>query len=185
MSSQRQIETRGSMLGIANAGLKEIVMGLHWDPQTERSTPVDLDALCVLFDGRGHVLEVVHPGHPRGGDDSMAHTGDSRTGASTWDDEQIFVFLDGLPMAAAKLAFVVLSATGQPLDQVPGASCHVSDHGSGEEYSRVNLTTLFGDPGCIVATLTRGATHWSIDTNVRRLDDILSADLLERVRLAK
>ena len=46
--------------GEAEVELKEIVMGLHWDPPEEgvASDPANLDALCVLFDGQHRVLEV-------------------------------------------------------------------------------------------------------------------------------
>ena len=85
----------------AEPKLNEIVMGLHWDPPEDGATadPADLDTLCVLFDAQGCVLEVIHPGHPRNEDSSVVHTGDSRTGASEWDDERIFVFLAALPAA--------------------------------------------------------------------------------------
>src|SRR5688572_2562453 len=77
----------------------QIVMGLHWDPPQEDAVgePDDLDALCVLLDTQGGVVEVIHPDHPRNLNGSVVHTGDSRTGASTWDDERIFVFLEALP----------------------------------------------------------------------------------------
>ena len=83
----------------AELDLKEIVMGLHWDPPQEgvATDPENLDALCVLYDEQRRMLEIIHPGHPRNANGSVIHTGDSRTGASEWDDERIFVFLEALP----------------------------------------------------------------------------------------
>ena len=139
-------------------------MGLHWDPPEHGAAgdPADLDALCVLFDAQGCVLEVVHPGHLRTADASVVHTGDSRTGASLWDDERIFVFLEALPQAVSKLSFVVASATGQPFHEVPGAFCHISDRVSEDERFRLELTALTGRTSHTVATLHRGAERWRI-----------------------
>ena len=107
----------------------EIVMGLNWDPP-EGETPADpddLDALCVLFDDQQHIVEVLHPAHPRNANSSVIHTGDSRTGSSIWDDERIFVFLEALPKAVSALSFVVSSAQGRDFSEIRGAFCHISD----------------------------------------------------------
>lgn len=145
--------------------LKEIVMGLHWSPPakgTAAADAADLDALCVLYDAHGRVLEVVHPGRVKNGDGSVVHTGDSRNGANHWDDERIFVFLDGLPAAVQRLAFLVASASGHAFHEVRGAVCHVSDHASEHEWLRLELTGLQGKRSHTVATLQRGAASWSL-----------------------
>ncbi len=110
--------------------LKEVVMGLHWDPPEEGVNlhPENLDALCVLFDQEQQIVEIIHPGNPRSTNGSVVHTGDSRTGASKWDDERIFVFLEALPANVTTLLFIVASATDHPIRKVRGASCHISDH---------------------------------------------------------
>jgi stress response protein SCP2 len=148
--------------------LKEVVMGLHWSPQPEDAPgePGNLDALCLLFDAQGHVLEAVHPGHPRNDNGSVLHTGDSPTGASSWDDERIFVFLDALPGAVSTLLFVVASADGRALGDVPGASCHVSDRVTEHEWIRADLTALGPRTSHCVATLQRGAAGWTLSPEV-------------------
>jgi stress response protein SCP2 len=140
--------------------LKEIVMGLHWYPSS--GAPADLDAFCILCDVHGRVLDVIHPGHPRTADGSVVHTGDSRDGASSWDDERIFVFLDALPATVALLAFAVASVTGQPFDQVPEAVCHVSDRISEAEWVRIELTALAGRTLHVVASLRRERERWRL-----------------------
>jgi tellurium resistance protein TerZ len=159
--------------------LKEIVMGLHWDPPEDGVTadPADLDALCVLFDAQGRVLEVIHPGHPRNADSSVVHTGDSRTGTSEWDDERIFVFLAALPMAVSSLTFVVVSATGRAFHEVRGAFCHVSDRVSEYIWVRLELTAVAGRSEYTVATLHRGVAGWSIATDVQTAQGNLLAEL--------
>jgi stress response protein SCP2 len=164
----------------ATPELKEVVLGLHWDPphgSTFRQT-ADLDALCVLCDSRGRALEVIHPSNPCGAQGSVIHTGDSRNGASSWDDERIFVFLDPLPQAVSSLIFVVASAAGHSFDEVPGALCHVSDRLSETEWLRQDLTSLVGQSIHAVATLQRTGAGWSITKDSHAVEP----ELLARVR---
>jgi len=146
---------------------KEIVMGLHWDPPEEGGTAdaADLDALCVLFDGQGRELEVVYPGRLRNANGSVIHTGDSRTGASEWDDERIFVFLESLPETVAAIAFVVTSVTGCAFSEVRGACCHVSDRATEHAWVRIALTAIDGNAPHSVATLRRTPTGWEISAD--------------------
>jgi tellurium resistance protein TerZ len=149
----------------------EIVMGLHWHPQEPGAragrTPANLDASCVLFDEEGRVVEVVHPGRPSNANGSVLHTGDSRTGASEWDDERIFVFLEALPDSVSALAFVVASADGRVFSEVPGASCHVSDRITEREWIRLDLTALGKHGEHRVATLRRGPKGWQISPDAQ------------------
>jgi tellurium resistance protein TerZ len=164
----------------AEVDLKEIVMGLHWHPQKDQATagkhPANLDALCVLFDAEGRALEVVHPGHRRNANGSVVHTGDSPTGASEWDDERIFVFLEELPEAVSALAFIVVSVTGRVFRDIPGAFCHVSDRGTERELLRFDLTARADRTAQCAATVHRGPTGWTISPEGQALrDEILTA----------
>jgi stress response protein SCP2 len=155
----------------AEADLKEIVMGLHWHPQERHATagkePANLDALCALFDEEGRVLEIIHPGRPSNANGSIVHTGDSPAGASAWDDERIFVFLEALPEAVSALVFVVASANGRGFGEVPGASCHVSDCITEREWIRLDLTTLGPCLAHSVATVRRSPTGWRISPDAQ------------------
>jgi stress response protein SCP2 len=167
--------------------LKEVVMGLHWDPPVDArpDRPADLDALCLLLDCDGQALEIIHPGHTRSLDGSVIHTGDSRTGASHWDDERIFVFLEALPGGVSKVSFLVSSAAGVSFDAIPGASCHVSDPVSDMPWIRVDLTTLCGQTVHTVAVLCRDAAGWRFSTEPLTDDGLRYADLAMRARSAK
>jgi tellurium resistance protein TerZ len=153
----------------AESDLKEIVMGLHWDPPREGvpADPENLDALCVLYDEQCRVLEIVHPGHPRNANGSVIHTGDARTGASEWDDERIFIFLEALPAAVSMVAFVVASATGGAFGEIHGASCHISDRITEREWVRLELTTLGRHTAYCVATLRREPAGWKISPDAQ------------------
>ena len=161
-------------------------MGLHWHPPQPGgpagAEPANLDALCVVFDRDGGALDAVHPRRPGNANGSIVHTGDSPTGASEWDDERIFVFLDALPEAAAALSFVVASANGRPFAEIAGAACHVSDRITEHEWIRLELTTAFGPHrACRVATVRRGPDGWTVHLDAQVVD---SATLAEMMRLA-
>ena len=155
--------------------LKEVVMGLNWDPLQPDTAggagPIDLDALCLALDEEGRMVDAVHPRRTRNANGSIVHTGDSATGASAWDDERIFVFLDALPPSVSTLEFAVSSATGQPLADVPGACCHISDRVSEREWIRVDLTAVGPHRACRVATLRRGLHGWRIAPDTTAMDD--------------
>lgn len=91
---------------------------------------------------------------------SVMHTGDSPTGASEWDDERIFVFLDALPDSVYALSFVVQSANGQAPGEVPGAYCHLSDRITEREWIRLDPAALGKHREYRVATLHRRAAGW-------------------------
>ncbi|HEY9446518.1 MAG TPA: TerD family protein [Burkholderiales bacterium] len=144
----------------------DLVMGLRWnghEPGTQMITRrPDLDAFCVLFDVHGRSVDLVHPGRTRNGNGSVVHTGDSTTGASEWDDERIFVFLDALPEEISMLAFVVRSATGDVFRDVPGASCHVSDAITECAYLRADLYPYGYSIARCMAALSRRPDGWEI-----------------------
>jgi len=160
---------------------------LHWDPP-EKSVSADipdLDAFCLLFDGQGRELEAIYPGRARNVNGSVIHTGDSRTGASKWDDEQIIVFLEALPETVETLAFVVASARGHAFSTVRGACCHVSDRLTERAWVQIELTALDGATQYGVATLHRSPTGWKISAGAQILHDGGMAELLAYVRSAK
>ena len=144
--------------------LKDVVMGLHWAPPPERGRlslePANLDAICLLLDSQARRLEVVGPSRLANANGSVIHTGDSRTGASLWDDERVFAFLHALPPAVHSLVFGVVSRNDRPFCDVAGASCHVSDCRTEDELLKVQLTSLGPLTEYWVATLQRNPCGW-------------------------
>lgn len=173
MQSECHTSLKDSVNASWEVDLKEVVMGLHWHPQEPDASggrgPANLDALCVLFDEEGCVLEVVHPGRLSNANGSVVHTGDSPAGASAWDDERIFVFLEMLPDSVSALAFVVASANGRVFSEIPGASCHVSDRVTEREWIRLDLTALGRHEEHQVATLRRCLAGWQLSSDAQVL----------------
>ncbi len=177
------MQTEGSVGANETSGttvLREIVMGLHWDPPRvgDSAPPADLDALCVLHGSDGEIIDVISPDHPRTGNDSVVHTGDSRNGSSSWDDERIFVFLDALPPLVAMLTFVVMDSRGRDFTGLKGAFCHLSDRVSERELTRFALQPLAAASIQAIARVERGPTSWKLDT--QQLD--LPPNVRERLR---
>lgn len=141
----------------------EVVLGLHWDPASagHDGRPVDLDAICMLFAQDGS-SEMIHPGNPCGAAGSVVHTGDSRTGASPWDDERVFVFLEALPRTIDRITFLVCSVTGQPFHEIRGARCHLSDRQTEIPWLHVDLTSYIGQTEQVVACLERSEIGWRL-----------------------
>lgn len=159
---------------------RDIVMGLHWAPAAERTraaTQANLDAVCLLLDAHGRPIELVHPGRPLNENGSVMHTGDSPDGASTWDDERVFAFLDALPESVHALQFGVVSVNGHAFGDIAGASCHVSDQSTEGELIKVELTALGRLTQCGVATLQRAGDGWTLSRNA---PDVTNLEHLSR-----
>jgi tellurium resistance protein TerZ len=154
--------------------VNDLVMGVHWDPVPETPQaslqPANLDAVCLLLDDQLNVVERVGPDHPRNANSSVVHTGDSRTGAGTWDDERVFVFLDALPQNVHALLFAVVSVDGRALGRVGGAFCHVSDQESERELIRIDPGALGHEAMRGIAMAQRTADGWSLSRCDKDLD---------------
>jgi tellurium resistance protein TerZ len=159
---------RGSVVALIDGGSTDIVMGVHWDQADTRlsARTANLDAVCLLFDADGRLLERVDPRQLRNANGSVMHTGDSLTGASVWDDERIFVFLHALPDTVHALAFGVESVAGHALGDIAGASCHLSDHRMERELIQVKLAECGQGTNHCAATLRRVATGWEVRRDV-------------------
>jgi tellurium resistance protein TerZ len=114
--------------------------------------------LCELHRAGGGT-EVIGPSRLSSSDGSVVHTGDSLTGASSWDDERIFVFLDALPSEVERVVLSVVSRNRRAFRDVAGASCHISDYTTEEELVSIRLTSLAATE-CTVATLHRRIEGW-------------------------
>jgi stress response protein SCP2 len=139
----------------------------------------------MLLDASGRVLEIVGPGHLRNANGSVIHTGDSRTGAGTWDDEQIFVFVHALPESVSTVTWVVMNTSDKWWSEIAGASCHFTDHRTGSECVRFDLTRLGDNAAHSVATMWRSADGWRLSAGPVKIGGALLAELARRVVSSK
>lgn len=137
---------------------REIVMGLRFRCAGMQAGTVDLNALCLLQDAQGRLLEKIHPGHTRNAGGSVVHTGSAVTASANWDHERIFVFLDALPAEVARVSFVVSGSSGAGLGHAVAASCHISDRNSEQLMAFCELDALRDSQQ--VALLVRQGATW-------------------------
>lgn len=76
-----------------NPGLSKIVIGLGWDTNKyDGGSDFDLDASAFLLNVNGKAAsdsDFIFYNNLTGGNNSVTHTGDNRTGEGDGDDEQI------------------------------------------------------------------------------------------------
>ncbi|PIE26538.1 MAG: chemical-damaging agent resistance protein C [Micrococcales bacterium] len=137
-----------SLSDAAGGGLPaSVTVGLGWDARPTLGEPFDLDVAALVCGPGGRVLSDQHfvfynnPGTP---DSAVTHRGDSRTGRSRGDDEQIQVRLAAMRADAASVAFVASiydgSARKQNFGQVRSAYIRVLDDTDGTELARYDLS---------------------------------------------
>lgn len=113
-------------------------LGLAWDITNGRN--IDLDASAILLDGRFRVKDMVWFRNLTSSCGSIRHGGDEREGDEAGDDEKISVNLNAVPRDVRFICFVLNSFSGQELDDVSKASCHLYDHASRVELAKYALT---------------------------------------------
>jgi tellurium resistance protein TerZ len=102
-----------------------VTLGLAWD--VTDGVQIDLDVSVVCLDGDLNCVDLVHYGKKRSNDGSILHGGDEREGDVAGDDERINISLLSVDNRVKYLGFVINSFSGQELDDVAGASCHLFD----------------------------------------------------------
>ncbi len=128
-------------------GLKEVIVGLGWDPRVTDGQEFDLDASVFALgeDGKvlsdGHFVFFNNAKSPCG---SITHQGDNRSGEGEGDDEQVEVGLDALGADVKKMVFAVTiheaEARKQSFGQVENAFIRVVNKADGKEIARFDLS---------------------------------------------
>jgi len=122
---------------------------------------IDLDASAIMLDAELKQIDLVYFGKLRSSDGSIQHGGDEREGDEKGDDEQIFIRLGAVHPAVAHIFFVINSYSGQELDDVKDAGCHLFDGSTGRDLARFEMTgTQFLDKhtALLVGDLFRDAS---------------------------
>lgn len=151
--------------------LTRVTMGLGWDVRKAKGLlgmfgggggDIDLDASCLLFDGKRQMVDAVWFQQLRSKDGSIIHTGDNRTGAGDGDDEQIIVDLVALPREVTTLVFTVNSFTGDTFDRIENAYCRLVDATTNGELARYDLSGSGSHTGQVMAKVTRVNGGWEM-----------------------
>jgi tellurium resistance protein TerD len=142
-----------------NPGLKNVVVGLGWDTNKyDGGNDFDLDSSVFLLGENGKVTtesDFVFYNYPKGGNGSIEHTGDNRTGAGDGDDEQVKVSLGTVPANIQRIAFTITihdaETRNQNFGQVANAYARIFNEETGEELIRYDLGEDFSIETALVA----------------------------------
>ena len=94
----------------------------------------------IMLDAKLQCIDLVFFGKLRSSDGSIQHGGDEREGDEKGDDEKIFLELGKVHQAVQYLGFCINSYSGQELDDVKDASCHLFDGASYRDLARYHMT---------------------------------------------
>ncbi|MCX7746461.1 MAG: TerD family protein [Clostridia bacterium] len=153
----------------SSPGLKKIIVGLGWDTSKYSGTySFDLDASAFLLGGNGKVdneTNFVYYNNPRGGQGSVVHSGDSRRGEASGDDEQILIDLPVVPMNIQRVAITITindaQIKNQNFGQVQNAYVRILNADTQELLIQYDLGQQFSVETAIVAAeIYRHGPEW-------------------------
>lgn len=178
----------------AGNGLKQIHMGIGWDPAKPSGffgkllggggASIDLDASCIVLDANKQPLDLVWFQQLKSKDGFIQHSGDNRTGEGDGDDETIYVELERLPASVKYLVFTVNSFTGQNFDAVENAYCRILDAKVNKELARFNLSEKGSHTGVIMAYMSRTGSGWDMTAVGRATSGRTAQDLVSEAAQA-
>jgi tellurium resistance protein TerD len=162
--------TKGGNINLSKEapGLKNVLLGMGWDPRATDGAEFDLDASAFLLGANDKVRkddDFIFYKNLRASDGSVEHTGDNRTGAGEGDDEAIKVDLSKVPVDVQKIAFTVTihdaAARKQNFGQVSNAFIRVVDQANNREVTRYDLTEdASTNTAVIFGELYRNGADW-------------------------
>jgi len=142
---------------------QNLVFGLAWDVTNGQN--IDLDASAICLDSSLNELEIISFNHLRSNDGSIQHGGDEREGDEIGDDEKIFINLGRIQSNVQYLAFVINSYSGQELDDISKASCHLFNASTNVDLVRYQISndrSLDKHTGLLMACLYRDSNEWNL-----------------------
>lgn len=155
-----------------NPNLKKVIVGLGWDTnQSSSSYGFDLDASAFLLNASGTVNsedDFIFYNNPRGGQGSVIHSGDNKTGMGDGDDEQIIVDLSLMPSSIHRIAFTITindaQKKNQNFGQISNSYIRILDPNTNEVLLHYDLGREFSVETAIVAAeLYRHQGEWKFN----------------------
>ncbi|PEJ58231.1 MULTISPECIES: TerD family protein [unclassified Bacillus (in: firmicutes)] len=155
-----------------NPGLTNIVVGLGWDTNKYNGgNDFDLDSSVFLLNGASKCAseqDFVFYNNTVGGNGSVEHHGDNRTGAGDGDDEQVTVNLTNVPASVERIAFAITihdaEARNQNFGQVSNSYVRILNESNGEELVRYDLGEDFSiETSVVVGELYRHNGEWKFN----------------------
>jgi tellurium resistance protein TerZ len=162
-----------------------LVLGLAWD--VTDGVSIDLDASVIMLDANLKCIDLVFFGKLQSSDMSIQHGGDEREGDAEGDDEKIFLRLGRVHPAVSYLGFVINSYSGQELDDVKDASCHLFDGKSHRDLMRYQMTsckTLDKHTALLVGMLYRDdeTSEWAFEAIAEAAHGRMAQDNIDELQ---
>jgi len=140
-----------------------VTFGLSWDMNTLKGgKTIDLDASCICLDAELQCVDKVWYKQLQSDDGGIVHSGDQRRGDAVGDDECIAIILSKISKRIKYIGFVVNSYTGQELDDVQRAACHLFDTETKTDiamHTMSNCEILNGHTALVMCVLYRVNTR--------------------------
>ena len=155
-----------------NPGLTKVIVGLGWDTNKyDGGKDFDLDTSVFLLGENGKVgldSDFVFYNNTTGGNGSVVHTGDNRTGEGSGDDEQISVELAKVPASTQRIAFSITiheaEERSQNFGQVSNAYVRILNAATNEELIRYDLGEDFSiETALVVGEMYRHNGEWKFN----------------------
>ncbi len=156
----------------SNPGLKRAIIGLGWDTNKySGGYDFDLDASAFLVGANGRVnndKDFIFYNNLEGGNGSVIHTGDNRTGDGDGDDEQIIIDFtkvpDGIHTVAITVTIHDAIPRAQNFGQVSNAYVRLVNEDTNEEVLRYNLGEEFSiETAVVVCEIYRHDGEWKFN----------------------
>ena len=137
-----------------------VTFGLAWDITGGKN--IDLDASAICLDSNLNLVDTVYFKHLRSNDGAITHHGDEREGDEVGDDEKMDIYLNRVSSRIQYIGVVINSYSGEELDDVSRAACHLfnpQDHTDIASYALTNSSQLDKHTALVVGCLYRGSTE--------------------------
>ncbi|AGX05172.1 MULTISPECIES: TerD family protein [Bacillaceae] len=153
----------------SNPGLTNVIVGVGWDVNKyDGGADFDLDSSVFLLGENGKVTseaDFVFYNNTTGGNGSVVHTGDNRTGEGEGDDEQVKVELGAVPANVQRITFTITihdgEARSQNFGQVSNSYVRILNGETNEELIRYDLGEDFSiETALVVGELYRHGGEW-------------------------
>ncbi|NCO03916.1 MAG: TerD family protein [Alphaproteobacteria bacterium] len=162
--------SRGDEINITHKDptMRQVLIGLGWDMKKFEAEPLDLDASVFLLNIHDKTRideDFIFYNNSQGGDNSVRHLGDNRTGAGDGDDEQILIDLNTIPLDVATIIFVLSiydeEYQNPDFSMVKNVYFRVVNQDRDHELFRYELEEeLNGNAGLIIARMERIGGEW-------------------------
>jgi tellurium resistance protein TerD len=150
-------------------GLKQVKVGLSWDPTADGRSP-DADASVFMLNEMGKIPAedfFVFYNNLTSGDGSVVHSGDNRTGAGDGDDEEININLSRLSIEVVQIMVVITINNieeGFHFGNVLNPAVRIYNTGTGEIICQYELNESFnGCDSLIIGRFFRSGSEWEFE----------------------